>query len=199
MIALLLPPGAFGVEMRDSGQDIPLHPEEAALVAGAVEKRRREFALGRACARAALVAMGADMAAIGRGPGGAPLWPAGMVGSITHTQGYACAVVGAAQHFSALGVDAERVGGVGDDLLPRLFDDAERARLMAMDDAQRRVAATLGFSAKEACFKAWGARFRDVHIEWGDGVFRAECARGTGEGRFVVRDGLALTAIFLPG
>lgn len=198
MIALLLPPGAFGVEMRDTGQDIPLHPEEAALVMGAVEKRRREFALGRACARAALAAMGVEAAAIGRDPRGAPLWPTGVVGSITHTEGYTCALVGAAARFSAMGVDAERVGGVGDELLPRLFDDAERARLMAMDDAQRRIAATLGFSAKEACFKAWGVTFRELHIEWGDGVFRAECARGAGEGRFVVRDGLALTAIALP-
>jgi phosphopantetheinyl transferase (holo-ACP synthase) len=93
-----------------------------------------------------------------------------------------------------MGVDAERIGGVGDDLLPRLFDDQERARLMAMGVDERRVAATLGFSAKEACFKAWGARFRDLHIEWGDGVFRTD----RGEGRFVVQDGLALTLIALP-
>ena len=193
MIEALLPPGAFGVEMRDAGQDVPLHPQEAALIAKAVDKRKREFALGRACARAALAQMGIEATAILRAADGAPLWPAGVVGSITHTNGYACAVVGPSSPFNAMGVDAEPIGGVGDDLLPRLFDDEEQARLMAMDTDERQVAATLGFSAKEACFKAFGARFRDNHIEWGDGVFRTE----RGEGRFMVQDGLALTAIFL--
>ena len=193
MIEALLPPGAFGVEMRDAGQDVPLHPQEAVLIAKAVDKRKREFALGRACARAALAHLDIEATAILRAADGAPLWPAGVVGSITHTNGYACAVVGPSSRFAAMGVDAERIGGVGDDLLPRLFDDEEQARLMAMDADERRVAATLGFSAKEACFKAFGARFRDNHIKWGDGVFHTE----RGEGRFMVRDGLALTAIFL--
>ena len=194
MIEALLPPGAFGVEMRDTGRDLPLHPGEAALVAGAVDKRRREFAAGRTCARAALAQMGLATPALLRAPNGAPLWPPGVAGSITHTQGYACAGGGASYSFAAMGVDAERVGGVGDELLPRLFDDQERARLMAMMAEDRRIAATLGFSAKEACFKAWGARFGDIHIEWGDGVFRTD----RGEGRFAVEDGLVLTAIFLP-
>lgn len=192
LIARLLAPGVFGAEMRDG--EAPLHPDEAALVAGAMDKRRREFALGRACARAALAAMGVEAGPILRAGDGAPLWPAGVVGSISHTDGYACAVVGASSRFAAMGVDVERIGGVGDDLLPRLFDDRERARLMAMDAAERAVAATLGFSAKEACFKAFGARFRDIHAEWGDGVF----VTGHGAGCFLVADGLALTAIFLP-
>jgi 4'-phosphopantetheinyl transferase EntD len=195
MIEALLPPGAFGVEMRDIGQDVPLHAHEAALVAKAVDKRKHEFALGRACARSALAQMGIQDTAILRSADGAPLWPGGVVGSITHTEGYACAVVGTSSRFAAMGVDAERIGGVGDDLLRRLFDDEEYARLMAMGADERRVAATLGFSAKEACFKAWGVRFRDIHIKWGDGVFRTE----RGEGRFMLQDGLALTAIFLPG
>lgn len=194
MIQALLPPGTFGVEMHDAGQDVPLHPGEAVLVAGAVERRRREFALGRACGRAVLSAMGREGLAILRHADGAPSWPDGVVGSITHTEGYACAVVAPSRAFQAVGVDAERVGGVGDELLPRLFDAEEQARLMAMTTSERRVAATLGFSAKETCFKAWGARFRDLHLEWGDGIFRTE----KGEGRFAVHNGLVLTAIFLP-
>ena len=193
MLAALLPPGVFGAEMHDSGQDVPVHPGEVMHVAGAVEKRRREFALGRACARAALAQLGIHDAVIGRGPDAAPLWPAGIAGSITHTDGYACAVV--SRERRAIGVDAERIGGVGDDLLPRLFDDEERARLLAMTAQERRVAATLGFSAKEACFKAFGTRFHDVHIEWGEGSFRAETAKGRGEGRFLVAGDITLTLI----
>jgi phosphopantetheinyl transferase (holo-ACP synthase) len=95
-------------------------------------------------------------------------------------------------------VDAERVGGVGDELLPRLFDEDERARLLAMSADERRIAAALGFSAKEACFKAWGARFGDIHIEWGAGVFAAQSATGAHEGRFLVAGDLVLTAVFIP-
>ena len=54
LAARLVPSGVAVAEMRDTGQQIPLHPAEAILVEGAVDKRRRDFALGRACARAAL-------------------------------------------------------------------------------------------------------------------------------------------------
>jgi len=52
------------------------------------------------------------------------------------------------------------------ELWPRLFDTSEQAYLASLDDAAQAVAATLFFSAKEACFKAWGGTlvFEDIHI-----------------------------------
>jgi 4'-phosphopantetheinyl transferase EntD len=193
---IALPLGVFGVEIHDTGQDVPLHPQEAHLVARAVEKRRREFTLGRACARAALIQLGSPDAVIGRSENCAPEWPAGVVGSITHTTGYACAVVARQHTFKGLGIDAEILGGVGDNLLPRLFNQAECADLLAMPPHDRAVFATLGFSAKEACYKAGlGRRFHDVRITWGEGTFRAQYAQGTHDGRFLVTGDLALTFI----
>ena len=75
MIAQLLPSGVVGVEMRDIGQDLPLHQKEAALVAGAVTKRQRELALGRACAHAAMAQISADIPALLRNTDGAPVAP----------------------------------------------------------------------------------------------------------------------------
>ncbi|HEX2760306.1 MAG TPA: hypothetical protein VHM27_07320, partial [Rhizomicrobium sp.] len=111
-LTAILAPGLFGAEIEDRGQPVLLPPPENALVEKAAPKRRREFALGRACARAALEKLGHGGAVIGRGSNGAPLWPQGITGSITHTRDYAAAVVGEARHFSGIGVDAERVGGV---------------------------------------------------------------------------------------
>ena len=85
-----------------------LWPEEAAAVQHAVEKRRREFAVGRMLARAALAAIGDPPSAIPTGNHREPVWPAGIVGSITHCAGYCAAAVARDAMVVALGIDAEQ-------------------------------------------------------------------------------------------
>ncbi len=198
LISRILAPGIFGAEAEDVGQQIFPHPQEELLVAQAAPKRRREFALGRSCARAALTALGHGGAVIGRDAGGVPLWPAGVVGAITHTQGYAASLAAAARQFSGIGVDAERIGGVTQDLWPRLFDADEREHLMTLGGEDRDVAATLLFSAKEACYKAWAIKaalpFREIHIAPQEGAFLATWSGKNLQGRFAVRGDLMLTA-----
>jgi 4'-phosphopantetheinyl transferase EntD len=173
---------------------------EEALVEKAAPKRRREFALGRACARGALEKLGHGGAVIGRGANGAPLWPQGFIGSITHTSGYAAAVVGETLNFSGIGVDAERVGGVTQDLWPRLFDEVERDHLMGLDEPDRGGIATLFFSAKEACYKAWGGAgalaFRDIRVTPGAHRFTAARSGEILHGRYAVDGDLMLTAVW---
>src|SRR4051812_19673514 len=98
LLSRILAPGLFGAEMEDAGQAVVLAPLEERLVASASDKRRRDFALGRACAHQALAALGFDDGAIAIRQNGAPLWPTGVLGSITHTHGYAAALVGEARH-----------------------------------------------------------------------------------------------------
>ena len=195
MIAALLKPGLSGAELRDTGQNLRLHPGEEYHVAHAAEKRRRDFVLGRSCARAALAPLGHGEAAIGMGADGAPQWPTGVLGSITHTRGYAAAVVGEASSFLGVGVDAERVGGVTRKLWPRLFNAAEQALLAARTDADE--SATVLFSAKEAAFKAWRLKgalaFRDIAIALQEGGFTAEHAGKQLHGRHAVEGDLVLT------
>ena len=195
MIAALLKPGLSGAELRDTGQNLRLHPGEEHHVVRAAEKRRRDFVLGRSCARAALAPLGHGEAAIGMGADGAPQWPTGVLGSITHTRGYAAAVVGEASSFLGVGVDAERVGGVTRKLWPRLFNAAEQALLAGRSDAD--VSATLLFSAKEAAFKAWRLKgalaFRDIAIALQEDGFTADHAGKQLHGRHAVEGDLVLT------
>jgi 4'-phosphopantetheinyl transferase EntD len=200
LISDILAPGLFGAEMEDVGQPVALHPQEECLVTNAVPKRRRDFALGRACARAALSALGRGDAAIGRDENGVPLWPAGIRGSITHTKFYAAALVAEAHHVGGVGVDAERVGGVTPDLWPRLFDPAECDYLMTLDGPQQQIFATLFFSAKEAAYKASGTKgalaFREIHITPQEGGFTASRPGEILRGRYALQDDLLLTAVW---
>jgi 4'-phosphopantetheinyl transferase EntD len=198
LLSRILAPGIFGAEMSDTGQALALHPQEEIFVAKAVEKRRRDFAMGRTCARAALAKLDHGDAIIPIGEGGAPVWPAGILGSITHTRGYAAALVADAHRFSGVGVDAERVGGVTQDLWPRLFDDAERDHLMNLDGAKRAVIATMFFSAKETVYKAWAMKgalaFRQIHVTPDEGGFTATHAGQGLQGCYAVEGDLMLTA-----
>jgi 4'-phosphopantetheinyl transferase EntD len=200
LLSRILAPGLFAAEMEDVGQPVFLDPQEAILVAGVSSKRRRDFTLGRGCAHEALAALGYGEAVVGMGESAAPLWPAGVVGSITHTKGYAAALVAEARHFSGVGLDAERVGGVTENLWPRLFDTAERDHLLALDPANRPVRATLFFSAKEACYKAWAVKgallFREIHVAPEEGGFSATRANEKLHGRYAVQGDLMLTAVW---
>lgn len=197
LIARILAPGIVGAEVEDAGQPVLLIPEEEALVAHAAPKRRRDFALGRFCAHRALAALGGGEAVIGRHKNGAPLWPDGVVGSITHTSGYAAALAADGERISGIGVDAERVGAVSEDIWPKLFGADERDYLKKLEDEEdRKLCATLFFCAKEACFKAWGAAppFREIAVSRTPNGFVACGADKILEGRFAVQGDLLLAA-----
>ncbi|MFI6206005.1 4'-phosphopantetheinyl transferase superfamily protein [Streptomyces sp. NPDC051041] len=103
---------------------------------------------GRRAARAALRRAGSAVTAVGRRPGGAPVFPAGFAGSLTHTASVAVAAV--APGARGVGVDLEHRCPA-----PRLhrflLDDTERALLWPDGD---RVGLRRLFAAKEAAFKA---------------------------------------------
>ena len=201
LLASLHGPELVGAETEDAGQPVLLFPEEEAMVKNSVPKRRREFALGRACARQALKKMGHPDWVIGRSENGAPVWPENIAGSITHTEGYAAALLGSRQLWSGIGIDAERIGRVTHNLWPRLFDTKERDYLAALEEAPQAVAATLMSSAKEACFKAWGGMgplmFQEIHVTpQGDG-FAAIRADEKLLGRYAVDGDLLVTAAWI--
>ncbi|MFG1806743.1 4'-phosphopantetheinyl transferase [Streptomyces sp. NPDC049040] len=159
MIEHLLPPGvASRAAYGDELDHVPVLPEETAAVARAVPKRKHEYAAGRACARAALGQLGIPPGPIPRDSRrGAPQWPAGVVGSITHCDGYRAAAVARTADILTLGIDAEP-----HDRLPEgVFDaivatDAERAALAAVTQSAPGVHwDRLLFSAKETVYKAW--------------------------------------------
>ena len=125
-----------------------------ATLDGAVPKRRIQFAAGRHCALAALRALGAQVAGIGRGTDGLPVWPAGFTGSISHCDDLACAVAVRTTDAWGAGLDVERVvsrrraSRVGPLVVDR--DELLAARAAGLDEA---LGVTLLFSAKETLFK----------------------------------------------
>jgi 4'-phosphopantetheinyl transferase EntD len=159
------------VTTSDAGDEALLLPEEAACVQRAVEKRRREFAAGRVCARQALAKLGFPAAPLLIGPHRQALWPAGAVGSITHTTGFCAAVTARASEFRGIGIDTEIVGRVTVPLWPSICVADEIARVQGLPRELRAGTATLIFSAKEAFYKAQfpalGERvgFHDVAID----------------------------------
>ena len=139
----------------------------------AAASRRADFLMGRLAAVEALRRLGVE-GSVGRSPDGAPVWPEGVAGSLTHHSGVAAAVVG------------RNLAGLGIDICPRLGGDRLRAVVrQCLTEAERETwageeAATVAFAAKESIYKAAYPRaqrfigFDEAEIvEVGDGTWAA--------------------------
>jgi 4'-phosphopantetheinyl transferase EntD len=216
VIEEILPSAVVVVDTREELLDIELFPEELVALGRAVEKRRREFISARACARQALERLGMAPCAIVNGERGQPLWPRGVVGSITHCAGYrACALAREAQVLG-VGIDAEPHAPLPEGVLGQIARAEERPQLARLAAAEPAVHwDRLLFCAKEAVYKVWfplaacwlGFEDATLTIDPTGGAFQARLLKpwpGTTvalpevlEGRWLVREGLVLTAITL--
>lgn len=131
-----------------------LYPEEAAAVARAIEKRRAEFAAGRACAREALRRLGIETGAIPPRDDRAPVWPDGVVGSITHCPGFVAAAVALRSDFAGLGFDAEGAEPLDSGLVRLICTTDEQRSLRDLPPPPHSNWPKIVFSAKEAVHKA---------------------------------------------
>jgi 4'-phosphopantetheinyl transferase EntD len=211
----ILPDGVALAEDAIGEPATGLLPEEEALVLRATAKRRREFAAGRRCAHRALGALGIPVAPVLRDPGGGPVWPPGVTGSITHSGGYCAAAVGRRSLVGALGIDAELRRPLGAGAAEIVCRPDERAALPSSGEGIPWE--TVVFSAKESVHKALVPAigrpigFHDVavRIEPAAGVFRALAGAGVGEavavliaraeGRFLFAGPYVLTTVRIPG
>lgn len=156
MIEAILPAGTAAAEAFEDPPEARLFPEEAASVARAADSRRREFTTARHCARQALSALGLPPVPVLSGPFGAPCWPAGVVGSITHCAGYRSCALARSRDIASLGIDAEPDAPVPPDAQEVIALPSEADQLWQLGAARPRVNwARLLFSAKEAVYKAW--------------------------------------------
>lgn len=143
-----------------------LSPEEAEPVARAVQKRRAEFAVGRRLARTLLAELGAVPGPLLAGPDRRPRWPAGVLGSISHSDALcAVAAVRRGEGLASIGLDVERLRPLGADVLAAIARPEERARLERLPPAWRDVGGLLLFAAKEAVYKAQSP-LTDVFLEF---------------------------------
>jgi 4'-phosphopantetheinyl transferase EntD len=137
--------------VADAGLLEALTVEERRGIEHAVESRQNEFAGGRACAHASLVALGADEGPIVTAPDRSPVWPALTAGSISHTEGF-CLAAASVQTGVSIGIDAEVVGRVTNEVVDVTMSVEER-RWVAVSDRPD-VMATAVFAVKEALYKA---------------------------------------------
>ncbi len=186
-------------------------------LAGAVLKRRVEFAAGRFCAREALrvcePARGDET--VGIGENREPCWPVGVVGAISHTAGYAAAAVARSEHVGGVGLDIERWMDAGAPARIRsmIVVDDELEALEAQTGWSPSELLTLVFSAKESVYKCLYPevlRYFGFHcacierVDAARGVFAVRLTEQLAdrlpagmqlEGRFHRRDDVVITAL----
>ena len=203
-------------EAFDDVEPVVLFPAEEAAIAKAVDKRRREFATARRCARAALAQLGLPPTPIVPGERGAPRWPDGVVGTITHCAGYRAAAVAHDRDVITLGLDAEPHEALPHGVLDTVSSPTERSRLAVLAECWPGIHwDRLLFSAKESVYKAWfpvtqrWLGFEDARIDFNpvSGAFTAQLlvdgpvVKGSRltclAGRWLVKDGLLGTAIVI--
>lgn len=148
-----------GVRVADSAALVgvdTLHALEGPYVAKAVDRRRREFATGRHCARRAMAELEPGMnlhrAPILVGAHRQPTWPGGIVGSITHCRGYCAAAVARIDQFVAIGIDAEVNAPLPDEVVNATCLAVELESLPSIGGVHW---PSVLFSAREALYKAW--------------------------------------------
>lgn len=223
LIRAVLPETVSAAELYADPPDVGPLPEEEQLIAKSVAKRRNEFITARHCARLALAELGVPPVPILKGAKGEPCWPDGVVGSLTHCDGYRGAVVGRTELVRSVGIDAEPHGVLPNGVLEAISLPAERH---AIDGSPGGVHwDRILFCAKEATYKAWfplthrWLGFEDAHITFDMDIDGAKAGAGTSgsfvseilidpaaehgaplttlAGRWSVADGLVLTAIVL--
>lgn len=217
MIERIVPAEARTAEAYGDLPEATLFPEEALLVKSAVAQRRDEFTTARHCARQALTRLGAPAGAILTGERGAPLWPEGVVGSITHCVGYRAAVVVRPAHAASIGVDAEPALPLPEGVLEAVALPDEQIAVKELLVSAPGVAwDRLLFSAKESVYKAWYPltrlflEFEEARLVFdpAGGTFTAQLLAGparaagrtlhTFDGRWLSEDGIVLTSVTVP-
>lgn len=153
---------------------------EYKFIENAIDKRKIEFSAGRFCAKQALKNIGLFDKEILVGPNREPLWPQGVLGSISHCDNYAGAVVGYADKIVSIGIDIENIGAIKTDVWDLIFTQQEQRLLCDNPENKVDLFSTLIFSFKESFYKfqypltGMYLDFKDVELTFADGKFSVD-------------------------
>jgi 4'-phosphopantetheinyl transferase EntD len=161
----------FDLEHYDFGLFNSLNVKFPESLRNSVNKRQAEFLAGRFSAKHALEGIGITHFDIEIGCNRQPLWPAGIVGSITHTHDTVLCIVARKTDYSSLGIDTEHILNekTAREISKNILTQREVNVLTAHCQNFNKIC-TLAFSAKESLFKAIYCRvneyfdFLDVEI-----------------------------------
>lgn len=206
----------FCCQHEDQPRVFPIFPEEEALLtSAAVEKRQKEFFLGRDCAHQALSAFQMGHVPILKKKNRAPIWPDSMVGSITHSRNWAAAAVAETSKVGGVGIDLEDLRRtVNLDIQRHVCREREADWLAQFSEEQQDYYLKIIFSAKESIFKCYFPiseiflNFEDAEIVLNEekSQFEFTLLRACGPGieigyrhygTYQVADQMVLTAIWI--
>lgn len=149
-----------------AGDEFRLMPEEAGSITSRVPRVRRASGAARLLGRELLERLGHEACPILKAGSGAPLWPAGFVGSFAHDGDIAVAAVALSRAWGAVGIDIEPAEVLPEELRELVVTPRERPRL-GEDTFQGRLL----FTAKEAVYKAVAAHdgllldYQDIDVD----------------------------------
>ncbi len=166
-LADCLPSGVYAHLSSHYQEDFVLHADEQRSCRRFSGKRIRDFVLGRYNAVKALQMLGISRQPIPMGNSREPLWPGGSIGSISHTEGLAGAIVASNLGYCGLGLDIERSQNI-DDIASQFctHGELEYSRELFPESEYLNVV----FGAKEAIYKCiWPTvrrfiSFKDVQV-----------------------------------
>ena len=147
--ALAVPGVLTGHRLIAAGDELALLPAELEALATSVDKVRRASGAARIVARGLMAQLGQAQQAVPKSASGAPIWPAGLVGSLAHSSQVAVAAMARRRDFSSVGIDVEPAEPLDADLLDLVATAHERAAIA--HDLHR---GRLLFTVKEAVYKS---------------------------------------------
>ena len=151
----LLPPNVIVEESKIEDAQGLLFPDEEALIARAVEKRRKEFTAGRTCLRNVLAKLGVSNGPILQNKMRSPRVPRGYTATITHS-GELCAAAAVKKgEIEAIGIDVEEHSALEPNIEKMILVPNEQ---MMINDLPNRGSVhwdKVIFSAKESFYKAY--------------------------------------------
>lgn len=148
------------------GDETALLEEEARSIPARVIDMRRASGAARILGRELLTRLGYAACAIPKGASGAPVWPAGIVGSFAHDEAIAVAAVGRCGDVRTLGIDVEPAEPLPAELRELVVSPREQAGFTDNTCQGRLI-----FAAKEAVYKAVAALdgtlldYRDIEVD----------------------------------
>jgi enterobactin synthetase component D len=147
----------------------PLSPNESDSVGVVSAERRRELELGRMYARQALAMLGLSEVELPKAQGGAPIWPEGVVGSITHARSgldaHIAVAVGRKSDIDAVGIDAEYDNFLHPRVWQNILTQRELNAILDLPVVARPSEVVSRWCIKEAIAKATGKPFNPSDTE----------------------------------
>ncbi|MCZ6571267.1 MAG: 4'-phosphopantetheinyl transferase superfamily protein [Deltaproteobacteria bacterium] len=189
--------------------------EERHLIERAVKARQMEFSTGRELARELLARLGVHGLPILSGDDRSPIWPEGIVGSISHTRTLCTVAVALRSDVLAIGIDLEHDESIGPELWRSICAREELFWIGQRPAEEQGALVRLIFSAKECVYKCQypetrvPLEFHDVRVtlDLERGRFSAELSKdappiaATGDrlqGVFARSDGHLCTGMVIP-